>query len=153
MTQENSAAPSKIIERSNMFKPLLEADPSFQRKWEEFQYEYRSDNELPHYLALSDLARHLIESLETGNTQRFDAIFNVVELWHLNGDSYVQGAATVGLIEDLQNTNLHRGKTRPEDFLPWLQPETLRWWGRVHDFWTSGKPLVPDPPLVPPSGG
>jgi len=132
-----------------MFELLVAADPSFRGKWEEFQKEYRTENELPHYLALSDLARHLIEKLETGETQRFEAIFHVVELWHLNGDPYVQEAATVGLIEDLQNTNLHRGKTRPDDFIPWLQPETLLWWERVRDFWATGKPIMPDAAVVP----
>ena len=29
----------------------------------------------------------------------------VIERWHLEGDDYVREAATVGLLEDLQNTN------------------------------------------------
>ncbi|WP_245309944.1 hypothetical protein [Rhizobium sp. R339] len=125
-----------------MFEPLLEADPSFREKWERFQNEYRSEDELPLYLALSDFARHLIENLETGNTLRFDGIFDVVERWHVDGDPYVQEAATIGLLEDLQNTNLHREKTCPEDFLPWLRPATRVWWARVHEFWGSDtKPI------------
>ncbi|NTG74463.1 hypothetical protein G6M02_14145 [Agrobacterium rhizogenes] len=138
MSKDNTNTSPFEFDRSNMFEPLLEADPSFCEVWETFKQTYESHHELPDYLALSDLARHLIQNLETGNTRRFDCIFDVVERWHLVGDPYVKQAATVGLLEDLQNTNLHR-ITRPEDFLPWLQPETLIWWTKVHEFWTTGK--------------
>jgi hypothetical protein len=141
MSGNDINAPSFEFDRSNMFEPLLRADPSFHGKWQTFQEEYRSDDELPLYLALSELARHLIEDLETGNTHRFDAVFNVVERWHIEGDPYVKEAATVGLLEDLQNGHLHR-KTLPDDFLPWLQPETLVWWTKVHDFWDKGRPII-----------
>ncbi len=141
MSENNTNALSFEFDRWNMFEPLLQADPSFCEKWETFQEEYRSDDELPLYLALSELARHLILNLETGNTHRFDAVFDVVERWHIRGDPYVKEAATVGLLEDLQNGHLHR-KTRSGDFLPWLQPETLRWWTKVHEFWATGKPIT-----------
>ncbi len=141
MSENNVNALSFEFDRSNMFDPLLQADPSFREKWEVFREEYRSADELPLYLALSELARHLIQDLETGNTHRFEAIFDVVERWHINGDLYVKEAATLGLLEDLQNGRLHR-KTRPEDFLPYLQPETLKWWTKVHEFWATGKPII-----------
>ncbi|TBD04827.1 hypothetical protein ELH21_10725 [Rhizobium leguminosarum] len=141
MSENNVNALSFEFDRSNMFEPLLQADPSFREKWETFQEEYRSDDELPFYLALSELARHLIQDLETGNTHRFDAVFDVVERWHVKGDPYVKEAATVGLLEDLQNGHLHR-KTRSEDFIPWLRPETLGWWTKVHEFWATGKPII-----------
>ncbi|UIY25286.1 hypothetical protein LZK76_06140 [Rhizobium leguminosarum] len=96
MSENNVNALSFEFDRSNMFEPLLQADPSFREKWEVFREEYRSADELPLYLALSELARHLIQDLETGNTHRFEAIFDVVERWHINGDPYVQEAATVG---------------------------------------------------------
>ncbi|MCF7645090.1 hypothetical protein KQ944_07550 [Bacillus subtilis] len=129
------------IERSKMFEPLLEADPSFLRVWQAFEEEYQSEDDLPLYLALSEFAGHLIQKLETDNTHQFDAVFDVVERWHINGDSYVQEAATIGLLEDLQNHKLHRS-TRPEDFVVWLRPETLKWWIKVYEFWTLGKPIV-----------
>jgi hypothetical protein len=129
------------FDRSNMFEPLLQADPSLREKWEIFQEQYRSDGELPLYLALSELARHLIHDLETGNTHRFDAVFDVVERWHIHGDPNVKEAATVGLLEDLQNGHL-LCKTSSEDFLPWLRPETLGWWTKVHEFWAIGKQII-----------
>lgn len=60
MSEDNVNALSFEFDRSNMFEPLLQADPSFREKWEVFREEYRSADELPLYLALSDLARHLI---------------------------------------------------------------------------------------------
>lgn len=119
---------------ANMFVPFLQADPSFRETWEAFQKEYRSDDDLPLYLVMSALARHLIQNLETGHTRQFGAVFDIVERWHVRGNPTVKEVVTVGLLEALQNGYLHR-KTRPEDFLPWLQPETFRWWIKVQEFW------------------
>jgi hypothetical protein len=142
MSKDNTNTSQFEFDRSNMFEPLLEADPSFCEVWESFKRTYEPDDEpLPNYIALADLARHLVVNLETGNTLRFSAIFDVVERWHLVGDPYVKEAATIGLLEDLQNARLYR-KARPEDFLPWLQPETLIWWTKVHEFWTMGKLII-----------
>ncbi|MEC9343305.1 MAG: hypothetical protein VYD64_05615 [Pseudomonadota bacterium] len=141
MSENSGNALPFEFDRSNMFEPLMQADPSFREKWDTFLEEYRSYDELPLYLALSELARHLVQDLETGNTHRFEAVFDVVERWHVNGDPYVKEAAAIGLLEDLQNGNLHR-KTSPDDFLPWLQPETLAWWTRVNEFWATLKPIV-----------
>ena len=138
MSEKNVNALSFEFDRSNMFEPLSQVAPSFRETWEIFREEYGSDDESPLYLALSELARHLIQDLETGNTHGFNAIFDVVERWHIKGDAYVKEAATIGLLEDLQNGGLHR-KTRPDDFLPWLHPETLGWWTKVHEFWATGK--------------
>ena len=63
MSGNNVNALSVEFDRSNMFEPLLQADPSFREKWEAFQEEYRSEDELPLYLALPELARHLIRDL------------------------------------------------------------------------------------------
>jgi hypothetical protein len=136
---------SSAIDREGMLDPLLAADPSFEPTWREFVAEWQSEaeGELPLYLALGDLARHLIAKLERGETADFAAVFDVVEQWHLRGDAYVREAATVGLLEDLQNTNLHR-RTQPGDFEPWLRPESKRWWGKVERFWSDGELLTDD---------
>jgi hypothetical protein len=92
---------------------------------------------------LADLAHHLIGQLEAGATNRFEAVFDVVERWHVEGDDYVREAATVGLLEDLQNASLHTA-TSPDDFVPWLRPETRRWWQKVDAFWSEGKLIADD---------
>ncbi|WP_104663329.1 DUF7674 family protein [Ensifer adhaerens] len=141
MPDNDSDARSFTIDRSNMFEPLLQADPSFAETWAAFQEEWRDDDEPPPlYLALAELARHLIRKLEAGDTPGFRAVFDVVERWHIHGDAYVKEAATVGLLEDLQNGNFHR-VTSPDDFLPWLAPETLGWWIQIRQFW-AGEPRI-----------
>jgi hypothetical protein len=136
-------AESPMISRERMFEPMLVADPSFTPAWNAFVEEYSDAPELPHYLALADLARHLIGQLARGDTARFPAVFAVVEQWHLHGDPYVREAATVGLLEDLQNGNLH-SVTRPEEFLPWLSPVNRRWWDKVERFWSHGERIAED---------
>ena len=108
--------------------------------------EWKDETDLPEYLALSDLARHLITMLERNETEGLRAVFRVVEDWHLEGEHYVKEAATVGLLEDLQNTNLHEGNTCPEYFIEFLLPETRFWWFKVVDFWEKGILIVDDRP-------
>ena len=133
-----------MITRDEMMVPMLDACHSFRAPWEEFLAEWRDEkNELPLYIALSELARHLIAMLERGETGSFGKIFDVVERWHTEGDGYVREAATVGLLEDLQNTNLH-SKTEPEQFRPFLRPESLRWWDKLCRFWEKGELLTDD---------
>jgi len=118
-----------------MFEPMLAADPTFEPAWREFVEEWADEPDLPQYLALADFARHLIARLERGETAVFESVFEVVERWHLEGEHYVREAATVGLLESLQNTNLHEGATCPDDFVRWLRPETRRWWDKLERFW------------------
>ena len=135
-----------MIERNDMFTRLLEVCPSFRPTWEEFVAEWKDEPDLPGYLALSDLARHLIAMLERDDTEGLRAVFRVVEEWHLEGEPYVKKAATIGLLEDLQNTNLHKDKTLPDDFIKFLLPETKFWWFKVVDFWEKGTLIVDDRP-------
>jgi hypothetical protein len=87
-----------VIEREQMFDPLLLADPSFVPVWNAFTAEWKDEAQLPQYEALSALARHLIQKLECGDTANFESTFGVVELWHVAGDQYVREAATIGLL-------------------------------------------------------
>ena len=120
------------ITRDGMFEPLLEADPSFRPLWNEFLAEWGDEEEPMIYIALGSLARHVLKCLEAGRTERFDAIFGVVERWHTDGDDDVRRAATVGLLEDL----LPGGRDRTTvTFEPWLGPESKRWWDKLERFW------------------
>ncbi|MBA3526227.1 MAG: hypothetical protein H0T82_04825 [Sphingomonas sp.] len=131
------------IDWNNMMQPLLVACPSFRPVWMEFLTEWEDNpilheeepqGKLPLYLALSDLANHLIEKLERGETETFPAVFEVVESWHLLGTHEVQEAATIGLLEDLTSEGRY-ATMGPEDFAPWLGPETRRWWEEIKSFW------------------
>jgi len=131
------------IEKEAMMTPFLVACPSFQTQWERFLAEWADDpvlvenggdGSLPYYLALSDLANHLIGKLETGDTKEFSAAFEVVEDWIVRGSHYVSEAAVVGLLEDLTNEARY-SKKEVSDFLPWMGPTTKRWLAEVVDFW------------------
>ena len=129
------------ITRSTMFDPLLEADPSFQPRWETFLSEWRDEPDPPLYLALSSLAEHMADHLKAGRALPLDRAFEVVERWHVEGDAYVSEAATVGLLESLQGIGAGTvkrmifGGIRSEDFEQWMRPETLRWWKKLDRFW------------------
>jgi len=129
-----------MISKDDMIPLMLEACPSFEPKWREFLDSWQEESEPPIYLALSDLARHLIDMLARKDTATFPVVFAVVERWHVEGSLYVIEAATVGLLEDLQNTGLHKG-TDPEQFRPWLLPESAKWWDKLYAFWEHGESL------------
>jgi hypothetical protein len=130
------------IHKDEMMGVLMRECPSFRPTWEAFLEEWKAQSEdLPHFLALADFARHLIELLGRSETQSFPAIFQAIERLHCEGDHYVREAATVGLLEDLQNTNLHT-TTEPEQFRKYLGPESHRWWDKLIGFWERGEVLV-----------
>jgi hypothetical protein len=134
-----------MIAKDQMMDVLLQACPSFAPEWLAFQREWQDDaSNMPLYLALADFARHLIGLVERGETACLPAVFVAVERLHTEGDSYVQEAGTVGLLESLQNLNLHAHGTNPEEFRPYLGPESLRWWEKLYRFWQHGELLTND---------
>ena len=132
-----------LLRKSPMGPMLVEACPSFALQWEQFLAEWAEEPDLPIYVALSDFARHLSVLLADNNGQVLQRVFSVVERFIVEGDGYVSEAAIVGIIEDLQNTNLHEGTT-PDQYLPFLLPQTRRWWAKVQAFWSKGRLLTDD---------
>ncbi len=129
--------PDFTFDGANMLEAMRLVDPSFPSQSDKFP----DEREEPLYFALSELALHLIRNLEAGDTNRFNAIFDVVERWIVEGNSNVREAAIVGLLEDLQNKNLHH-TTSPKNFKSWLRPQSGVWWAKLDAFWTNGTPLV-----------
>jgi hypothetical protein len=128
-----------MITPDQMFAPMLLACPDFKRQWEAFTADWDSlkRKPLPYYLLLNELARHLTHKLAIGETSQFAGVFAVVERWHVEGDDYVQTAASIGLLEDLQNPANYRGR-KPSDFVPWLGPVSKIWWDKVEEYWVKG---------------
>jgi hypothetical protein len=81
-------------------------------------------------------------TLARRETASLPAVFAAIERLHVEGDYYVREASTVGLLESLQNPNLHENGTTPEQFRPYLGPVSARWWEKLHGFWQNGEPLV-----------
>lgn len=124
-----------MLGKDDMMPVLLDACPSFAPAWQEFLAEWQGEDDLPLYPALGDLGRHLVGLLERGETAELPAVFRVVERWHLEGDEYVRTAATVGLLESLQNFNLHEGGTDPAQFRAMLGSESRRCWDELAASW------------------
>lgn len=130
-----------MIDRAQMFVLLLEADPKFEPRWERFLADYGDDPELPVYIALGELAEHLIERQRRDDTEGFDQVFDVVEQWHVEGDDFVAEAASIGFLECLQNQlgGNKRGQeirgVRVSDFEPYLGCESRRWWEKLYRYW------------------
>lgn len=134
-----------MIAKDDMMGVLLDVCPSFAPQWEAFQDEWReAADDLPLYLVLADFARHLIGLLERGETAGLPALFAAVERLHVEGEHCVREAATVGLLEALQNHNLHKNGTDPEQFRPYLGSDSARWWDKLYRFWEHGELLTDD---------
>jgi hypothetical protein len=67
-------------------------------------------------------------------TAPFDRIFAVVERWHTEGDAYVAEAASIGLLESLQNQS--GGSDRKADTVErWLGPKAYYCWKKLDRYW------------------
>ena len=127
-----------MISREDMFKPILEVSDGFKPVWNEFVSEWKDDAELPQYLALSKLAGYISRLISESRTRELSDIFEVVERWHLEGDDYVREAATVGLLEDLQNINVV-GWDVPDKVHKLLLPKSKQQWAKISEFWNTGR--------------
>jgi hypothetical protein len=126
-----------VITKNDMMDSMLLVCPSFRPVWDDFLTEWSTEEDKPLYLALASLARHLVELLACRQEPELSRAFVVVEHWHVEGDAYVREAATIGLLENLQNDSLHTS-TSPKQIEPFLMPESLRWWRKVEQFWANG---------------
>nr|MDQ3820181.1 hypothetical protein [Acidobacteriota bacterium] len=118
---------------------LLKACPSFTEKWQEHRAFYEDEDLL--YVDLGEFAHHLLELYKTKQTDEFSAVFEAVESLHQKGDAYVREAATIGLLEGIQNVAGNTG-VNPEEFLQYLKPESVKWWRQLNDFWDGKIPYV-----------
>ncbi|MCP4989763.1 MAG: hypothetical protein GY928_28010 [Colwellia sp.] len=98
------------------------------------------DIDLP-YIVLGDFARFLLEAFQRKDESLLKKAAIFIERLHLEGDGYVKEAATIGLLEGIQNTWQGSG-VEPEKFVPYLLPESKRWWDSLNRFWEKEIPHV-----------
>jgi hypothetical protein len=85
---------------------LLEACPSLAERWKSH---VANDHGGALYVDLGEFAHHVVELARSGVTSELPAVFDVVERLHVEGDPYAKEAATIGLLEGLQNVALNTG--------------------------------------------
>jgi hypothetical protein len=122
-----------VVIKEQVMPLLLEACPSFRRRWEGHLRGTTYQEGLL-YVHLGMLADHLVDLLRIGDTSELRAVFDVVERLHVEGEPYVREAATMGLLEGLQNVAGNRG-VDPAGFVPSLKPESAKWWAELNEFW------------------
>lgn len=123
-----------MITKNEVMPLLLEACPSFRERLEEHRTESCEDELL--YIDLGVLANHIVSLYKRNEIQELPKVFHAVERLHLEGDEYVKEAATMGLLEGIQNHAEHQGLD-PAAFAQYLKPETAKWWNKLNDFWNG----------------
>lgn len=129
-----------VIGESEVMPLLRAACPSFEERWRAHVSSNVYEEGLL-YLDLAELAHHLVELMRAGTTTELPAVFEVIERLHLDGTDAVKEAATIGLLEDLQNLAQQAGLD-VDRFAAFLQPESSRWWAEVAAFWRGEIPYV-----------
>jgi len=110
----------------------------FSEKWEAHKKEYDDEENYLPYIALGEFALHLIELEKHEQTSEFEEVFELVERLHIEGEHYVKEAATIGLLESLQNSLGNDA----EKFVKHLKPEALKWWNELNKFWNGENKYV-----------
>ena len=105
------------------------------RRWPRSSWRHDADpvsGGLP-YLEMAAVALFLAGKLRTGDSTNLDAFFDSVERCLHEGDDEAVTLVMVGLLEDLQNSNIT--ELDNEVWVPYLEPTTRRAWQAVEDFW------------------
>ena len=124
-----------MITKEQVMPLLLDACPSFTEKWQKHLAYWDGKNLL--YNDLSEFNAHLFELHKNKQVEEFPEVFDVVEKLHLEGDDHVKEAATIGLLEGIQNAASHA-----EDFVQYLGTESEKRWFQLNDFWQGRIPSV-----------
>jgi len=121
-----------VISKDQVMPLLMEACPSYRTPLE--------DQDLL-YVALGAFARHLLQLQQQSRAQEFPTVARAIERLHVEGDHYVREAATIGLLEGIQNVWGNEG-TDPERFVRHLHPVSAKWWQSLNDFWNGKSKFV-----------
>jgi hypothetical protein len=129
-----------MIGREEVMRVLLEACPSYRTRWDAYRAEPEFEADLL-YVHLGDFADHVVDLLERGDGAELPALAGALERLHVEGDDFVKEAATIGLLEAIQNVAGHRSvATRALEDV--LGVEARRWWASLDGFWSGELPYV-----------
>jgi hypothetical protein len=127
-----------MISKLQVIPLLIESCPSFQAAVDEHRAFYEEEI---FYTLLGDFARHLLELHQSGRSAGFPVIAQLIERLHTDGDDFVKEAATIGLLEGVQNVWGHT-EVDPELFASYLLPVSRRWWDELNAFWRGERRYV-----------
>jgi hypothetical protein len=127
---------SSVLSKQQIMPMLLQACPSFVDSWNELRDEHGPELDELVYVSLGAYARHLVALLEQQRSAEFLNVFQVIEELHVHGDADVREAATIGLLEGIQNALSHAGADQSA-VESYLLPESARWWRSLNKFWAG----------------
>lgn len=127
-----------MITRNEIVGAILDACPGFKPVYAALCAD--GDADLT-YIVLGRFACHLVELHQTGSEAEISNVAPLIERMHTEGDEYVRVAATIGLLEGIQN---HPGASELDllHFRSILGPESKRWWDSINKFWQKEIPFV-----------
>lgn len=125
-----------MIYRQEILPLLVKACPSFTGIWDEHKVFYADEENFLPYVALGEFACHLVELYKSNELSEFENVFAYIEKFHTEGEGYVKEAATIGLLEGLQNVAGNRG-VNPMVFEKYLGPVSSKWWNQLNKFWNG----------------
>lgn len=114
-----------MIRREQVHDLLVAASPSFDPN-------LSLDDNL--YELLGEFGRHLLELYKLDQARSFGEVGALIERLHVEGDDFVENAATIGLLESLQNSWLI-AEVDPMPFREWLLPVSRERWDALNEFW------------------
>lgn len=127
----------KMVDQTDIMPMLLEACPSFRSKWEQID----ADEKRLVYICLGEFAHHLLALYRAGSIGEFASVSEAIERLHVQGSPAAQEAATIGLLEAIQNVWGNNG-VDPELFKPFLKEQSGLWWEQLNLFWQGAIPYV-----------
>ena len=125
-----------MITKEEMIPLLVQACPDFAESWSEFLTAWKGEaTGLPYHVVLGEFSRHLVSKLENSETGNITVIFVTAEKLLAEGDNNVRDYAITGILENIQNANLHKQRTKPEDFRSYLLPISEQAWNDLNKCW------------------
>jgi len=129
------------IEPIQVIPLLLAACPSFESAWAAIEHE-NVDDEVPAgrllYLDAAEFIRHIGQLQLAESTDEFNAVFDLIERFIVDGDDYVTNLGVIGFLESLQMATTTSLGLDPEvAFRSWFRPMSEAWWERLNRFWSG----------------
>jgi hypothetical protein len=112
------------------FAPIIATVPGFDGRWTHFLQDWASEEEMPWYLGMSELAHYIVDSYAAASTSEFPRFFEAVEAALETESEELRGLLAVGLFEDVQNVATHRPFGH-KVFEQWLGPRSQVMWHEV----------------------